>query len=184
MKQISQSHPLRTKLGKQGNRQTKCLMCFVKPTNQPTVQWDKKIVLFYKSTVWKVSASSSKYAAQTALWKINPTREACFVTCPVSKLLPKSIQKVQRHINSVVAVKILYSKAWLLLTKCMLLCHLGNALGHSSLATDWVDEKQQKYSSHSSGSHNQVQDQSASMVVFWARVLFLIYSWNLLCVLR
>lgn len=53
------------------------------------------------------------------------------------------MQKVQRHINSVVAVKILCSKAWLLLTKYMLVCHLGNALGRSSLATDWVAEKQQ-----------------------------------------
>ena len=93
-----------------------------------------------------------------------------------SELLPKNIQKVQRHINSVVAVKILCSKAWLLLTKYMLVCHLENALGRSSLATDWVAEKQQKFSSHSSGGHDQVQDQSARMVVFWARVLFLIHS--------
>ena len=93
-----------------------------------------------------------------------------------SELLPKSMQKVQRHINSVMAVKILCSKAWLLLTKYMLVCHLGNALGRSSLATDWVAEKQQKFSSHSSGGHDQVQDQSARMVVFWARVLFLIHS--------
>lgn len=53
----------------------------------------------------------------------------------------------------------------------MLVCHLGNALGRSSLATDWVAEKQQKFFfffSHSSGGHDQVQDQSARMVVFWA----------------
>ena len=65
------------------------------------------------------------------------------------------------------AISILCGKAWLLLTKYTLVCHLGSGLVCSGLATDCVAEKQQKFTSHSSGGQDQVQDQGASMVIFW-----------------